>query len=137
MLRNTDSCARFLKSARPTMHICSKLYAPNARPCNICIASHAFLQLFSNYAWLCTYARPAMHNPWPPISSLLVFSWPLQPSFLLEAQLLAHHRGFEVSFLRLWIEVSEKSRTSPKQRNCECWRVEIVKLPDKRRGEDG
>jgi len=142
MHRNTVHRAKFLKSVwsykstRLVVHIHSKLSSPNARLCNICTASHAFLQLFSNYAWLCTHAQPVMDNPWPLIASLLVFPQPLQPSFLLKSQLLAHHRAFELSFLRFWIEVLEKSRTSLKQCNYECRRVGTVKLSDKKREED-
>ena len=131
MLRNTVSHTILLKSARPAVHICSKLSAPNARLCNICMASHAFLQIFSNYAWL------AVHNPWPSISSLFVFPWPLHPSFFLKSQPVAHHQGFELLFFHLWIEVPEKSMTSLEQCNYECRRVKTVKLPDKKREEDG
>jgi len=71
------------------VHICSKLSAHNARLCKICTASHVFLQLLSNYARLCTYARPAVHDPWPPISSLLVFPRLFNPlSFLNHNYLL-------------------------------------------------
>ena len=104
VLRNTASHAEFLKSAWPcksaqlAMHICSKRYAPNARSCKGAQPAVLFFNFVSNYTWLCTYARPAMHNCCPPISSLLVFPRLLQPSFLLKAQVLAHHRGFELRF---------------------------------------
>jgi len=80
-LNSWSACYAKLKCT--AMHFCREHLLLNVRRCKISTASHASLQLFSNYA------RLAVHKPWAPISSLLVFPGFFNPfSFLNHNYLL-------------------------------------------------